>query len=436
MVNRLKSKSIVTLLAIFISVFLLLIYNSLANAYDPNNPDDVYAAKSANSKRQSELESAQEGVSAQLTQTQSKVDDLEHSQIPAAKEALNTANANYQEAKEKAIAIASRLKAAKADKNRIEKQLKDATKQYDSSKIALSSLAREEMRGSQDVIVAQMVFSADNSEQFVKSLETADSAARTQARLLSYSSIEKADAQTKDARLKIVNRLITSLKIQADENEARSKQAQIDAQNYKAKLDRMEADLVANKQKLETQKSQIAQQLAIEKQNQKTIEAQMAEIARKAAAERQKRANGSGGSTQSYQGDGTSGRFGWPVDNTGITAGYGPRPSMGDWHTGIDFGYAHCNDPIYAAADGKVIGAGFPAGWGGAGVVTIDHGFHGGNHWMTRYLHMARFNVSVGQIVKRGQVIAWVNTTGWSTGCHLHYEIWENGHHINPLSQY
>ncbi len=52
------------------------------------------------------------------------------------------------------------------------------------------------------------------------------------------------------------------------------------------------------------------------------------------------------------------------------------------------------------------------------------------------YGHMSQCIVSAGQQVKAGQVIGYVGTTGWSTGPHLHYEVWKNGANINPMSLY
>jgi murein DD-endopeptidase MepM/ murein hydrolase activator NlpD len=414
-------KRLISLFTLILFIGSLTFVSVNAIAYDPNNPTDVYEANSNSKKKISELTSSQEGALAQLQLINAKVDDLENSQIPAAKAALETANTNFTVAQEKAEAINNRLNAAAADKARIEKQLEIASTQYDASKVAVSALAREEMRGSDEMLTAQMIFDSQNSDQFVDAIETSESAARTQTRLLNYSSMERAGAMTKEARLKIVNALIEKLKIEADENERAAKQAQIDAQNFSAKLEKMEADLKASKADLEAKKADIERQIAAEKAHQAQIDADMARLAA---------ASKSGGG--SYSKDGSNGYFSYPVDNHGITSYYGWR-SFGDFHTGIDFGYSHCGDRIYAAADGKVTNAA-RNGYAGAGMVTIDHGMHNGTHWATRYLHMASFAVSAGATVKRGQLIAWVASTGWSTGCHLHFEVWQNGHHINPLS--
>jgi len=96
-------------------------------------------------------------------------------------------------------------------------------------------------------------------------------------------------------------------------------------------------------------------------------------------------------------------------------------------HAGIDF-MASYGQPIYAVTDGTVVFAGRHGGHGN--YVKLDHGGGLG----TGYAHMSRIAVSPGQRVRRGQVIGYVGSTGLSTGPHLHYEMYRNGHTVNPAS--
>ena len=98
-------------------------------------------------------------------------------------------------------------------------------------------------------------------------------------------------------------------------------------------------------------------------------------------------------------------------------------------HTGVDFG-GSMGTPIYSAQDGIVIKAGTHSTYGN--VVMIDHG--GGI--VTLYAHCSSINVSVGQVVKRGSMIATIGTTGRSTGPHLHFEVRVNGQHTNPMNYF
>ena len=94
-------------------------------------------------------------------------------------------------------------------------------------------------------------------------------------------------------------------------------------------------------------------------------------------------------------------------------------------HTGVDIGAGH-GTPIHAAGGGEVIQAGYMNGYGYT--VIVDHG--GGVS--TLYGHCSSMDVSVGQSVVRGQVIARVGSTGLATGPHLHFEVRHNGTPVNP----
>lgn len=122
-----------------------------------------------------------------------------------------------------------------------------------------------------------------------------------------------------------------------------------------------------------------------------------------------------------------------PVASGEMTSGFGMRrhPILGfnRMHQGIDFGVG-VGTPVLAAGDGVVETAGR---WGGYGNwLKIRHP----GDWATGYAHLQRFapGISPGQTVRQGQVVAYVGTTGLSTGPHLHYEIWQDGERVNPVS--
>ncbi|MEZ5164217.1 MAG: peptidoglycan DD-metalloendopeptidase family protein [Fimbriimonadaceae bacterium] len=124
------------------------------------------------------------------------------------------------------------------------------------------------------------------------------------------------------------------------------------------------------------------------------------------------------------------GRFLQPV-NGRLSSGFGyrihPIKKTRRMHTGQDIA-APGGTPIKAAGDGKVITASYLNGYGNT--VVIDHG--GGVS--TLYGHCSRLYVKVGQMVKRGDRIAAVGSTGLSTGNHLHWEVRINGKPVNPMT--
>ena len=125
-----------------------------------------------------------------------------------------------------------------------------------------------------------------------------------------------------------------------------------------------------------------------------------------------------------------TGRFMWPVAGV-ITSPYGSRmhPILRRLisHHGIDFGAAS-GTPIYAPDHGEVIYAGWYGGYGK--VVIIDHG----GDITTLFGHTSSYVVDAGTRVRKGQVIAYVGSTGMSTGPHLHFEVRRNGGAINPMT--
>ena len=117
----------------------------------------------------------------------------------------------------------------------------------------------------------------------------------------------------------------------------------------------------------------------------------------------------------------------WP--STGVvTSPYGLRWNGSDFHHGLDIAN-ELGTPIVATADGVVDYAGWDSG-GYGNMIDINHG----NGIMTRYGHASQVVVSTGQAVKRGQVIAYMGSTGFSTGPHVHYEVHVNGQKVNPIS--
>ncbi len=121
--------------------------------------------------------------------------------------------------------------------------------------------------------------------------------------------------------------------------------------------------------------------------------------------------------------------LGVPMHGAKVTSGYGRRhdPFNHRWsmHTGVDFAH-YDGAPIYATNSGVVKAAGWANAYGNQ--VEISHGLG----ITTRYSHLSKMHVSAGQRVKEGQIVGAQGSTGRSTGGHLHYEVYFNGHPLNP----
>lgn len=115
-----------------------------------------------------------------------------------------------------------------------------------------------------------------------------------------------------------------------------------------------------------------------------------------------------------------------------VTSPFGRRfhPIFHEWrlHAGVDLS-APCGTPIRAAEGGVVARVGYDAS-GGWRLVLAHAGVRPG--LTTTYLHAQGYGVRRGQAVRRGQVVGWVGTTGWSTGCHLHFGVGLGGRPVDP----
>jgi murein DD-endopeptidase MepM/ murein hydrolase activator NlpD len=160
--------------------------------------------------------------------------------------------------------------------------------------------------------------------------------------------------------------------------------------------------------------------------------ARAARVAKQRAQVARKRATrGSSGRSSSAQRSSDS--FSLPVSGP-ITSRYGMRlhPVLGYWklHDGTDF-RGGCGSVIRAPAAGRVAERYYNGGYGNR--LMIDHGYERGKFVTTGYNHAIRYTVRVGQRVRKGQVIGFVGSTGYSTGCHLHLMVWLNGRVVNPM---
>ncbi len=171
--------------------------------------------------------------------------------------------------------------------------------------------------------------------------------------------------------------------------------------------------------------------LQVERDRISDMLAQRAEEARLRAEAAKMAADAMAGSTGPIA---SNGFLDYPVDGY-ITSPYGMRlhPVYKRWnlHDGTDFGAA-CGTPVYAAAKGTVLATYFNGGYGNR--VIVDNGWHEGVGLGTAYNHLSDWAVEPGDKVGRGDVVGYVGNTGFSTGCHLHFMVFENGATVDPMA--
>lgn len=298
----------------------------------------------------------------------------------------------------------SRENLAKVEENITAKEgeIEETTDQY-----------KERMRAiymAGDTSTLEMLFSADSFSDLLTNIEMMRAISEHDTALLESLKVQQTDLQNQKSQAERIQADIADQQQQADAQKAEMEQTNKELQAaYAESEDAM--------QDIEAEKAMFEQNAAAKQKEADQIEAEIsAEIKR---LQEQNQQNG-GGATS------FTGTFARPT-NSGyyISSGYGPR--WGSFHSGIDITAGGCYGAnIYASAAGTVITASYH--WSYGNYVVIDHG--GG--YSTLYAHCSALNVSVGQKVSQGQVIAKIGSTGQSTGPHLHFEVRINGTRQNP----
>jgi murein DD-endopeptidase MepM/ murein hydrolase activator NlpD len=156
---------------------------------------------------------------------------------------------------------------------------------------------------------------------------------------------------------------------------------------------------------------------------------------KKAAREKAERAKArkEGRPPRNIPDDSGDGGLSYPVSSY-ITSPYGMRfhPVLHYWklHDGTDF-RAPCGTPIRAAASGRVTDKYYNGGYGNR--LFVSHGVIDGSSITTVYNHLSRYKARVGEHVSKGEIIGYAGTTGYSTGCHLHFMVYQDGRVVNPM---
>ena len=217
--------------------------------------------------------------------------------------------------------------------------------------------------------------------------------------------IYKADQETLDT--------LVEERMQIEAQEATLKKEKTELDEKKTDLSAKEAQLHATNEKLNKKYQEL-------KKEEEKLEAEIQEIiqAKQVAAE---------GGYVALPGKYKGGKWVCPVWTNYYVNRYGNYLSGRSYesHPGIDMAAPQGTD-IHAAANGVVIKAGWYGGYGNA--VVISHG----SGLTSLYGHNSSVLVKVGQKVKKGQVIAKMGSTGWSTGSHCHFEVRQNGQLRNP----
>ncbi|MEC5180741.1 murein DD-endopeptidase MepM/ murein hydrolase activator NlpD [Arthrobacter sp. CG_A4] len=426
-------------------------------AFAENLEDQQAALRDEASRVQQSLEF----VDSRIAQAASDL-VLFQGQLPGAQQSLLEAQGRVAGAVKEVEALASRVDLAQQNKAKITEQLETDKQKISDTRKLIGQIATQAYKSGGVPSNLSLFFGSNQGGSLTDTIDLADQAMRSQNSAMDKLTQQNATNVNSQARLEAVEAEIKDLKAKADAALAREKAARDEAEAKKAQVDkliadtsRLDAELQAAKPGIQTQLSQVkSQQDAVaaeiverDRKLREAYEAEQRRIAEAAAAAAAARAQGQNQAKPAPYipaPPGPPSAFGLrsPLPGARITSGFGWRATPpgtidfygkgGYMHTGIDFG-AGCGTPVYAPAAGTVYSAGW-AGDGGGNNVKISHGVVQGNSLTTIFYHNASVAVSSGQQVSQGQLIAYVGSTGNSTGCHSHFETWLNGQAADPMN--
>lgn len=364
-----------------------------------------------------EAEKEKESLEKDLKEAQDLIDSLKDSKSDV-KQDVDKLNEKLNEISDKIDDLETQLKEKQQEIEDMEAALANAKDQeavqYENMKKRIKFLYENNQNSN-----LEMLLSSESFTDFLNTAEYITQISQYDRKMLkAYQSTQETIAQTqKDLEQEYTNLASLEEKVKAEKQAVAALQA-------------------AKKGELAEVTEDLTDAEALAKSYEDEIKAQNEVIAQIQAA--QKKAEQSGGNTNSSSSSSTSsgnqtqgtGTMMWPCPSSHrITSDYGPRtsPTAGAStnHKGIDIGAAYGAD-IVAADSGVVLISTYSQSAGN--YIVIDHG----DGICTVYMHASSRLVSVGNTVTRGQVIAKVGSTGYSTGNHLHFGVTVNGSYVSP----
>lgn len=324
----------------------------------------------------------------------------------------------------------AKISSLESEIGRLNKDIEENQGKLEEAQVNLSEntdalrMRLREMYKRGNVNYLEVLLNSKDIEELLRNNEIISSIARADRELIEFIQEQIDTIKQTEERLQIDKAKVSASRA-AVVNERQSYQAAVDAKNnymkvlesnldlYKAEFEKAQANWDSLDAEIVRLQKQIAEQKKAE---------EAAARARKATRVH------SNITVSSAPRNGQS--YTWPVPgHYSISSPFGYRihPILGysKFHSGVDIP-APSGTPIVAAKSGTVIMSKLMSGYGN--VVMVDHG-----DTVTVYAHCSALNVGVGESVKAGDVVAFVGSTGLSTGAHLHFEVRVNGSPVNPL---
>lgn len=313
---------------------------------------------------------------------------------------------------------------AEAELAATQRRVEDATRRIDLQEDDLRRLAVEAYQSGDTTLMSlSMVLTTDEAVDLVDRLGSARSIVDREAAALGRLEATRAVLDVQRVRLEETRDAVAERRAEAAEMLGRHASAEARAQDAKLEVQRL-AD-IARDRKADARKARAddLKQLRKIRKEQKRVERMLERYYAKLRRQSRRDARVAPSKSTGLM---------WPTAGW-VSSPYGMRrhPIYRYYrlHNGIDIA-SPCGRPVRASAGGRVV-ARYNSGVYGKRVV-IGHGIRGGKGLATVYNHMRGFSTYTGQKVRRGEVIGFVGSTGWSTGCHNHFMVLRDGRPVNP----
>ncbi len=353
-------------------------------------------------------------------------------QLSVAKTRLATARGKVEVARERDVEMQAELAQAEADLVEAEAALVQGQDDRATQRERVANtVADMYAEGDPDLIAFSAMLDAVSTEDLTRRDGVRDVIVGQEARaydqlkaaevLLEVTEQQVADARddVADQRAAAAEHLVLMQELETEQQDAKDSVVALVVERRDARVDARQArakDLVKLRKHLKQQDR---------------IEEMLRKRAAAARARARARARANARSSASAP---AAGLLAYPVDGY-VTSpfGYRSHPIYHYWglHDGVDFG-GGCGTPLRAAAPGKVVASYWSAVYGHR--LVVDHGLLGGKGVATIYNHASGYTVGVGNQVAEGQVLGYEGSTGWSTGCHLHFTVMANGQAVDPMN--
>lgn len=397
-----------------------------------DDKDDKVKRKQVIDKKIEDLRIQLDDVDGELSDTYLALARTEL-EIPDAQKALDDARTELGNARAADAETGRRLTDAQNEEKTLTGKADEDQAEVDRSDEELTRLSLDAYKGGGVPNPASIYIGGADPQDAVDRSMNYRLTLQTQGTRLGDLRTEQSVTADAGSRLVAVRAEITTLKARAEQTLARTEKAEKEASDAKVALDDLYTQQTQQKADLEAKKAQYTDQQGDLQDESSTLDSEIdaltkkeQEAAKKGAPIVTVPANADTGGSSNPSGfikpvnAAMNSNFGWRVH---------PVFHTRKLHAGVDFPVA-CGTPVKAAQDGTVIATEHKSLAGNK--LTISHGAQGQKIISTSYHHLQGFAASTGQKVSRGQVIGYVGTTGASTGCHLHFAVYENGTPVDP----